>query len=54
MGSVTEPSPGEAEGSLSAAIIREVDRHTFDRILLTLDMVPDHLPDAYLAALQRL
>ena len=31
-----------------------VDCRVFDRILLTLDMVSDHLPDAYLSAIRNL
>ena len=33
---------------------RQVERGVFSRILLTLDMINDHLPDAYLSAIQQL
>ena len=55
----SEPAAdGSAPGSQVAGDVQasscEVDRHVFERILLTPEMVTDHLPDAYLAVLQQL
>ena len=41
-------------GKAGRCVAREVDREVFSRILLTLDMVKDHLPDAHLSAIQQL
>lgn len=57
---IERQSPGKARASAdkdnhaSQMSVIEVDRSVFERILLTMEMGNDHLPDAYLEAVQTL
>ena len=48
----------EEEGSKVAAketpVVLKVDRERFERILITMEMMNDHLPDGYLKLINRL
>eukprot|EP00887_Chlorella_sp_A99_P004794 scaffold4.g4794.t1 len=50
------PGPGSEQQQAAAkeAVAAVAERHTFSRILLLPEMVDDHVPDAYLRAVQQL
>ena len=45
---------GAAINKRKGPAVLEVQRDTFERILLTLEMMNDHLPDSYVAAINQL
>ena len=49
----TTPNVAETSKRKGPAVL-EVQRDTFERILLTIEMMNDHLPDSYVAAINQL